>query len=104
VTAAPGWPPTSSLPFFPPREQVAPVFLRDVDAVLAGRCPDPLPGSVPLLVGNAFHLVEPRNRVPHVRRIAEGFFALGGEGELRVSQAIFCAVLMLLSLTWSEPP
>jgi hypothetical protein len=46
---------------------------------------------VPLLVGYPFHLVEPRNRVPHVRRIAEGFFAFGGEGELRVSQAIlFC--------------
>jgi hypothetical protein len=48
---------------------------------------------VPLLVGNSFHLVEPRNRVPHVRCIAEGFFALGREGELRVGQAIFSAVL-----------
>ncbi len=75
--------------FLSPREQVAPVFLRDLDAVLAGRCPYSLPGFVPLLVGHPFHLIEPRNRVPHVRRIAEGFFAFGGEGELRVSQAIF---------------
>jgi hypothetical protein len=35
-----------------------------------------------------FHLVEARYRVPHVRRIGEGFFAFGGKGELRDRQAI----------------
>jgi hypothetical protein len=68
--------------------QVAPVLLRDVHAVRAGRCPYALPGLVPFLVGDAFHLVEARNCDSHVRRVTEGFFALGREGELRVREAI----------------
>jgi hypothetical protein len=93
VVLLPGKAKTSLLRFFSPHEQVTPVILRDVDAVPAGRGPDPLPGSVPLLVGNPFHLVEARYRVPHVRRIGEGFLAFGGKGELRVGQSILSAVL-----------
>jgi hypothetical protein len=70
-----------------------------VHAVLARRRPYSLPGLVPLLVGDPFHLIEARDRVPHVRRIGQGFFALGGEGELGVRQAILLRCAQALRTT-----
>src|ERR1700677_4962650 len=59
-----------------------------MNAVLARRRPDPRPGAVALLVGDALYLVKSRDRIPHVRRVDKRLFPLLGKGELRVRQAI----------------
>jgi hypothetical protein len=72
-----------------PAKELAPVILSHFDAVLPGRRLDALPRFVALLVGDPFHLVEPRNGAPHVLRIVDRLFALGGKGEVGVRQAVF---------------
>jgi|SRR5580658_546458 hypothetical protein len=88
----------NALPFrlpWMPREELAPVIFPHVDVVLLRRRPDSPPGVVALLICNAFHLVKPRNRVPHMCRVVDGLFALLGKANSKSGRRSASAVLML---------
>ena len=56
--------------------------------MLVGGFLDPSPCLVALVVADAFDLVEPRDRVPHVPGVVERFLAVLGKGELVLVEAV----------------
>jgi hypothetical protein len=70
-------------------------MLRDLDSEFIGSLPDSFPGTVALLVGDAFDLIEPSDRISHVGCVVNGFLACLLKRKL-------CVILVFVCRHWQS--
>jgi len=71
--------------------QFAPIALTDLNAIILRRFFYILKCQIPILIGNALHLIESRKRVPDMACVGQGLLTVLRKGEDTVRQiALSC--------------